>query len=194
MVGNLSNFTKIDILRCLLRIEKPVSRSQLSKILDLGEGTIRAILGILKKNKLLESDERGHYLSAEGNAIAKKINNALSMKKVDLINIFPNKKKMAVHIKNPGKISKSYVLRDEAVKTGADGALILNYDKKLRLCDLDYKQDFSGIEDKFDLARNDLVIVTYADSYKLAEHGALAVATELNSSLSNIMKRFNYSK
>ena len=46
-----------------------------SKILDLGEGTIRAILDILKKNKLLESNNKGHYLSAKGNIVVKKIKN-----------------------------------------------------------------------------------------------------------------------
>jgi predicted transcriptional regulator len=153
MVGNLSNFTKIDVLRCLLRIDKPVSRSQLSKTLDLGEGTIRAILSILKKNKLLESNKQGHYLSTKGNKIVKKIRNNINMKKIDLINISPNKKNVAVHIKKLNKIGKSYVLRDEAVKNGADGALILNYDKKLKLYNSDYKQRFSEIENKFDFGK-----------------------------------------
>jgi predicted transcriptional regulator len=190
MVGNLSNFTKIDILRCLLKIEKPVSRSQLSKFLDLGEGTIRAILDILKKNKLLESNKQGHYLSAKGDVIAKKIKSTINIKKIDLNNIPPDKKKIAVHIKNPNKTLKSYVLRDEAVKNGADGALILKYDKKLVLYDMDYEQDFSELENKFDLGKNNVVIITYADSYKLAENGALAAAIYLNSNLENIMQKF----
>lgn len=187
MVGNLSNFTKIDILRCLLKIEKPVSRVQLSKTLDLGEGTIRAILDILKKNKLLESDRKGHYLSAKGNIIVKKIRNKIDMKKI-VINIFQNKKNVAVHIKKSNKIGKSYLLRDEAVKNGAEGALILKYDKKLRFYDSDYKQDFSELENKFEFNKNDIVIVAYADSYKLAEHGALAATINLNNDLKNIMR------
>ena len=189
MVGNLPNFTKIDILRCLLKIEKPVSRSELSKTLDLGEGTIRAVLDILKKNNLLESNKQGHYLNKKGNKIIKKIRENIDTKEIK-IDIFPKKKKIALHIKNPKKISKAYVLRDEAVKNGADGALILKYDGKLRLCDSDYKQTFNEIEDKFDLKKNDLIIATYADSYKLAEHGALAVAINLNSNLKNIMQEF----
>ncbi len=189
MVGNLSNFTKIDILRCLLKIEKPVSRVQLSKSLGLGEGTIRAILDILKKNKLLESNNKGHYLSAKGTMIVKKIRNNINMKKIDLIKISPNKKTVAVHIKKSNKIGKSYLLRDAAVKNGADGALILKYDKKLRFYDSDYKQGFSELENKFDLDKNDLVIVAYADSYKLAEHGALAAAINVNNDLKNIMHR-----
>ena len=190
MVGNLSNFTKIDILRCLLKIEKPVSRAQLSETLDLGEGTIRAILDILKKNKLLESNKQGHYLSKQGDSIVKKIISTINIKKIDLNNIFPDKKKIALHIKNPDKVDKPYILRDEAVKNGADGALILNYDKKLILSDSGYNQDFSGIESKFILKKNDIVVITYSDSYKLAEHGALAVAIALNSDLKNLMQKF----
>jgi predicted transcriptional regulator len=190
MVGNLSNFTKIDILRCLLKIEKPVSRSELSKMLGLGEGTIRAILDVLKKNKLLESNKQGHFLSTKGNTIVKKIKNNVAMKEIDLVNLPKNKKKIALHIKNPKKTGKSYILRDEAVKNGADGALILSFDGKLKFHDLDYEQDFSEIEKKFDLSKNDVVIVAYADSYKLAEHGALAAATELNSELKGVMERF----
>tara|TARA_Y100000310_G_scaffold264603_1_gene275277 strand:- start:4601 stop:5221 length:621 start_codon:yes stop_codon:yes gene_type:complete len=187
MVGNLSNFTKIDILRCLLKIENPVSRAQLSKISNLGEGTIRSILNILKKNNLLESNNKGHYLSAKGSRIIKKIKGNITIKEIILNNFLPNKKKVALHIKNPNKLIKSYVLRDEAVKNGADGALVFKFDKKLELYDSNYEQDFSEAGNEFDLDKNDLVIVSYADSYRLAEYGALAASTGLNKELKDIM-------
>ena len=188
MVGNLSNFTRIDILRCLLKIEKPVSRAELSETLSLGEGTIRTILDILKKNKLLESNNKGHYLSLKGNDVVKKVKDNIYIKEIFLNDLFPNKKKIALRIKNPNKLIKSYILRDEAVKNGADGAIILYYDKKLRFYDSNFKQDLSEIESKLNLNQNDLVIVAYADSYKLAEHGALAVAIYLNSDLKDLVQ------
>ena len=190
MVGNLSNFTKIDILRCLLKIDKPLSRSQLSNLLNLGEGTIRSILNMLQKKGFLASNNQGHYLSSKGENIVKKIKGSISMKEIALNRLFPDKKKIALHIKNPKKIEKSYVLRDEALKNGADGALILRFDKKLMLYDSDYKENLDEVENKFDLSKNDLVIVDYADSYKLAEHGALAVAANLNTDLKNILQEF----
>jgi len=190
MVGNLSNFTKVDILRCLLKIDKPLSRSQLSNLLNLGEGTIRSILNILQKKGFLASNNQGHYLSSKGENIVKKIKGSISMKEIALNSLFPDKKKIALHIKNPKKIEKSYVLRDEALKNGADGALILRFDKKLMLYDSDYKENLDEVENKFDLSKNDLVIVAYADSYKLAEHGALAAAANLNTDLKNIMQEF----
>jgi len=188
MVGNLSNFTKIDLLRCLLRIEKPVSRSYLSKSLDLGEGTIRSILDILKEKHFLESNNIGHHLSESGKAIIKKINDSVDIKKITS-NLFPNKKSIAIRIRNPPKVNV-VAQRDEAVKSGSEGALILKYDKKLRFYDSEYKEDFSDIENEFDLNKNDLIILTYADSYKLAEYGALAVTINLDNDLKSIMQKF----
>ena len=190
MVGNLSNFTKIDTLRCLLKIENPVSRIELSKILGLGEGTIRSILNILKKNNLLESNNKGHYLSEKGRNIIKKIKDNINLKEITLNDPYPNKKKIALHLKSPDKLIKSYILRDDAMKNGADGALVFNFDKKLELYGSDYERDFSRIEDMFDLGKDDLVIVAYADSYRLAEHGALAAAIELNKDIRDIMQKF----
>jgi predicted transcriptional regulator len=193
MVGNLSNFTKIDILRCLLRIQKPVSRSFLSESLDLGEGTIRAILNILKETDLLESNKQGHHLSAKGNNIINRIKNSIDIKEAQ-INIFPDKKKIAIHLRNIKEIKSPVMLRDAAVKNGADGALILKFTNKLEVIDSDYEQDLKELEDIFQLNKDDLIILAYADSYKLAEHGALAVAVELNNELKNIVQGLKYSR
>jgi len=192
MVGNLPNFTKIDVFRCLLKIEEPISRSKLSEILDLGEGTIRSILDILKKNNLSNSDKKGHFASKKGSKLINEIKNSFKIEKIDLKSILPDKKKIAVCIRQPKKLQKAYELRDTAVKNGADGALILEYDKKLTFYEqgMDKDYDFSEIENIFDLNKNDLVIIAYADSFKLAEYGALAAALELNS-LKNIMAKLN---
>lgn len=195
MVGNLSNFTKLDVLRCLFRIEKPLSRSALSESLELGEGTIRSILDILKGNNLLVSDKKGHYLSQKGKDLLKEANRNISISKADLSSLFPRKKGIAVqikHIKNKKDLGKAYELRDTAVKAGADGALILEYDQRLKLYELEDANngyDFKEIENKFSLEKNDLVVAAYADSYKLAEYGALAVAIEANNSLKSIMQK-----
>ena len=192
MVGNLKNYTKIDILRCFLRIEKPISRLELSKILDLGEGTVRGILDILKEKGFLDSDKNGHYLSDKGNSLISKIKSSIVIKEAALTNVFPKQKKIAVQIKNPKHLERAYILRDIAVKNGAEGAIIIRCgeDKKLKIFDSEYKEDFSEIESKFDLGYGDLVTVAYADSYRLAEHGALAVAVELSNDLGYLMNKF----
>ncbi|MAE42946.1 hypothetical protein CMO93_04185 [Candidatus Woesearchaeota archaeon] len=193
MVGNIANFRKLDIIRCLLKIDRPVSRSNLSQMLGLGEGTIRSILDILKEKDLLVSDKQGHSLSANGNSVVRKIKNYIEIGKVNLDSIYQGKKNIAIHIKNPKKIEKAVELRDTAVKNGADGALILEYDGQIKFyesIDSDTEHNFNEIENKFDLSKDDMVIVAYADSYMLAEHGALAVAIELCDEIKNIMQGF----
>ena len=170
MVGNLPNFTKLDVLRCLFRIEKPLSRSVLSERLELGEGTIRSILDILKGNNLLASGKKGHYLSQKGKELLKEVNKNIGISKADLSFVFPSKKGIAVqirHAKNKKGLAKAYELRDTAVKAGADGALILEYDGKLKLYELETfanKYDFDEIGKNFSLEKTDLVIEAYADS------------------------------
>jgi hypothetical protein len=190
MVGNLPNFTKIDILRCLLRIEKPVSRSYLKKSLGLGEGTVKSILLILKQKGLIKSGNKGHSLSKKGSFIISKIRGIIETKKIGQIGILPDKKIIALQIKNQKDIGKAYVLRDVAVKNGADGALILKYDKRLILCDSDYNAKLGNLESEFKLKKNYYIIMAYASSYKLAEHGALATAAYLNNYLKSILRSF----
>ena len=82
MVGNIANFTKIDLLRCLLKIEKPVSRSFLAKSLELGEGTIRSILDILKSKGYIESNNIWHYLSKTVFKFVEKLKDSITLKKI----------------------------------------------------------------------------------------------------------------
>ncbi|MBI2208202.1 hypothetical protein HYU50_01800 [Candidatus Woesearchaeota archaeon] len=195
MVGNIAGFTNLDLLRCLFKIEKPMSRSALSESLELGEGTIRSILDILKGNNLLVSGKKGHYLSQKGKEILKEANKNISISKADLSFVFSRKKGIAVqikHVKNKKGLGKAYELRDTAVKAGADGALILKYDGRLKLYELEDTNNVRGfkeIENEFSLEKNDLVVAAYADSYKLAEYGALAVAIEVSSNLKSIMQK-----
>ena len=161
----------------------------MSKSLELGEGTIRSILDILKERGYLESNNIGHYLSKKGKSITKKIKDDAHIKKIAGISLFSNKKIVTIQIKNPAKPINIVALRDEAVKNGAEGALILKYDKKIRFYDPGYKANLSEIENKLKVSKNDLVIVAYADSYKLAEYGAIAAAISINNHLADIINK-----
>ena len=82
MVGNAPNFTKIDILRCFLRINKKIGRKEIARELELGEGTVRTILENLKSKGFLASTKKGHFLSAKGSDALKTLYKFISSPKV----------------------------------------------------------------------------------------------------------------
>ena len=188
MVGNYPNFMKTDILRCFLKIDNNTSRRYLKKYLEIGEGTVKSILNILKNKKLISSTKKGHSLTEKGKLLKTKIEGIITVKKIDVRNLYPNYKKIGILIKDNKKIKIDYRLRDLAVKNGAEGALIFNYNNKLILPDYD-KRDFKEIEKLFDLKNNNILVITFAPSFKLAEYSGLSVLLEINKNINDLLER-----
>ena len=183
MVGNNPNFSKLDVIRCFLFIQKKISRSNLVKELSLGEGTVRTILNILKKNKLIDSTKEGHSCTKKGKEVLKKINESIGELKKISLRIYPKTKKASLLIRDNKKKIENYILRDIAVKNGADGALILEYKNRLSLPEFKSIEDFKEIENIYSLKNNDIVVVSFASDYRIAQNGCLAIALELDNSL-----------
>lgn len=191
MVGNKPNFNSYDILRCLFRIEEGISRQLLAKSLELGEGTIRTILDILKARNLISSSKKGHFLSSHGRNALSELKKRLGMpKKIESAMIYRNLKKCGIAIKGIREISNTYKLRDIAVKNGSEGALILKFDKKLYAPESDF--DYGELEKDFEFGNNDVLILAFAESYSVAENSALAVAAELNAELKSFINRLSH--
>ena len=191
MVGNTPNFSGIEILKCFLRLHKKVSRQELSKKLLLGEGTVRTILEILKSNGLLESDRKGHHLSAKGIRALDDILKQVSIPKVvKMENLYEGIKKVGLVVKNNSKFKSVYKLRDIAVKNGAEGALILVKEKgKLAAPQSDYEMGYASLEDQFEVKNGDMIIISFACNMNEAENGALGIAMELDASLKKFIKK-----
>ncbi|MAG91947.1 hypothetical protein CMO83_04690 [Candidatus Woesearchaeota archaeon] len=189
MVGNIPNYTKIDVLRCFLRLEKNIGRQDLADELDLGEGTVRTILDVLKSKKLIDSTKKGHFLSRKGVEILKNIFESVSLPKaVEVKNIYPEFRKVAINIRKAPALNGLYKLRDLAVKNGADGAIILKFENKLYAPESDVERDFGELEKYFELKNKDVLVVAFANNKKDAENGAFAIAVELNSELGKFVE------
>ena len=187
MVGNIPNFSKIDIMRCFLRFNKNLSRQELAKELELGEGTVRTILNTLKSKRLLKSTKKGHFLSDEGIKALNDIYECIEFpKSITLQKLYPVLKKVGVLVKNAHGLKEAYKLRDIAVKNGADGALILKFDGKLYAPESGYEQDYRELEKYFDFRNKDVLVIAFSSEKRHAENGALAIAIELN----DILKKF----
>ena len=191
MVGNIPNYTRIDILRCFLRFNKNIGRQELAKDLELGEGTIRTILETLKSKKLLDSTKKGHFLSKKGGEALRDIYKSISApKNMPVKNIYPDFKKIGILIRNAPNLKELYKLRDIAVRNGADGAIILKFDDKLFAPESDYEQDYKEMEKYFDFMNDDVLVVAFSNEKRKAENGALAIALELNNFLKKFINEF----
>ena len=184
MVGNIPNFTRIDILRCFLRFKKSLGRQELAVDLGLGEGTSRTILEILKKKNLLDSTKNGHFLSKKGADMLNQILKSVSIPmEVKIKEIYPEYKKIAIQLKNTPNLKEIYRLRDIAVKIGAEGAMILRFKHGLYAPESDYNFDYGELEKNFEFEDGDVLVIAFSNNKRNAENGAFAIAAELNPDL-----------
>jgi len=189
MVGNTPNYTKTDVLRCFLRLNTAASRNTLAKELELGEGTVRTILSILKEKELLHSSKKGHIVSRKGKNAFEKISACINeCKRVKFDRIYPELKKFGIVLPKK-KVRNNYRLRDIAVKNGAEGALILEFDGRLTTPEEREIVNYKELENEFKLNNNDILILAFADSYRNAENGAFAIAVEIADEIKGILER-----
>ncbi|NQU99008.1 DUF4443 domain-containing protein [Candidatus Woesearchaeota archaeon] len=186
MVGNLPNYKEEDVLRTFLYIEdKPVSRAELMKNLELGEGTIRTILNLLKEKKLLRSNRPGHFLSGKGKKIKENIMEELDGPKKLALKEYKGMKSSGLLVKNPGKKKINLDLRDEAIRAGAYSSILFIYDNNLKIPFLDYEykknnpNDYNHLINNFNLEKNNILIVTFAINHRTSENSALAVMKKI---------------
>ncbi|MBU1205153.1 MAG: DUF4443 domain-containing protein [Nanoarchaeota archaeon] len=195
MVGNIPGYVKTDIIRAFLLMKENISRNELVTKLALGEGTVRTILDILKDKNLIYSTKRGHSLTEKGSLFFKKIEKSIVVKRLMLEDFYPELEKAVVLLKKADKnIKISFEQRDIAVKQGADGAVILKFDKELYIpdADINFKENYKKAYDKilkcFDFKKGDILIICFAGSSGNAENGALAVALSMSKELNDLIR------
>ncbi|MFO8015658.1 MAG: DUF4443 domain-containing protein [Candidatus Woesearchaeota archaeon] len=180
MVGNKPNFTDMDILRAFILMEERMGRQDLCARLGLGEGTVRTILESLKEKSLIGSTNKGHVFTQKGLDARKEIFSRISAPQEVKLHFYRQYKRVALVCRPGRKLSTGYALRDHAVRNGAEGAIILRYEKgKGLVLDQDVGYTFEYLEDRFELGHNDLLIITFAGSLRDAENSALAVAEKI---------------
>jgi len=182
MVGNIPNYDSIDVVRVLFQIKSPVSRYDLMKRVGLGEGTIRSILDILKKNKMITSDKKGHALSKKGSDMINQLAKTMSFPKQVFLKMYEKEKSSSLLLKNIKCKRSGCRERDIAVKNGSNGALLFKGNFIIE------GYNFKELEKEYKkLNRNDLLIVCFADNYNTAERSVIAVAYALNIRLNKVI-------
>jgi len=188
MVGNTPNYTKIDLVRAFLVIDKPISRLELVTKLELGEGTVRTILDILKNKGLISSTRKGHFLSEKGKLLSKRINKIMQIKH-NLKYSFYKKPNVSILLRNTENIEFDISHRDIAIRNKADSCLIFKLrNRNLTLPLFKMKFDSKGIKSKFDFKENDILIAVFSENRRIAENAGLAVCLGISNTLRKILE------
>lgn len=159
-----------------------IGRKKISQKLDIGEGSTRTVLKILKEKGLIKSTPQGHSLTETGEKeLSKRQSKMVPLEAEDLtVGDFD----IAILVRGgTSKIKQGIKQRDEAIKAGAKGATVLEYiSGELQTPGVKMginKKITEKLTESFDLKEGDAIVIGTGDNKKEAGRGALAAAESL---------------
>jgi len=188
--GPSPSFSVFHLIKALELIAKtgPIGRGKISQELKTGEGATRTLIERLKDAGLVAITKPGCSLTKKGDEVWNDFKSVFPQKiRLEEIDLTLAPYNTAVQIKNRGeKVKAGVEQRDAAIMSGAKGATTLIFrNKKLVLPTIseNVAQDFPlthrQISKLLKLEENDVVVIASADSWEMAEYGALAAAWTL---------------
>ncbi len=125
--GAYPEFKKEDVILALIKLKTPIGRKKLADFLNIGEGSVRTLLERL--DKLLDSSTKGHYLNKNGEEALKSIKDHMEGPKKLNSNINSEEgTKYSLFVKT-NSLKSGTKIRDELIRGGAKGGLVLNVNK-----------------------------------------------------------------
>lgn len=182
--GPRPNFTLYHVWKCYTIIQKEgvVGRRKLAARMNLGEGSVRTMLDRMVKEDCVTYCNKGAVLTQRG----REKYEGMGLRPIDLglVELSIGRFNCAVLVKGQAhKIAIGQEQRDEAVRAGAQSAIILvGRNGKVVFPDDDGypSQDVvEPLKEIFDVRDGDVVIIGGASSYDAAERGAVSAALEL---------------
>jgi len=167
----------------------PKSRLELSKLLGIGEGSIRTILKRLNESSMINVSRKGVSLSEKGTNFFKALRKTFPIIVEDIIYpLAPAKYNVAILAKDrSGKVLQGIEQRDQAIKYGAKGAVTLLYEKgrfifpgtKEVVEELYPSMFWSKIKSLGKPEDGDVLIICFAEEQQKAFLGCFAAALTL---------------
>ncbi|MCD6461263.1 MAG: hypothetical protein J7L61_00770 [Thermoplasmata archaeon] len=179
--GPSPRFTTLHLYAALLLVGEmePVSRGSLAAAMDVGEGTIRSILGRLADLGMVEVRRNGVRLTSRGRDVVR----LLPFGDVDVRGLTVSERNVAFLVRRAAsRVANGVEQRDAAIMAGADGATTLVVSGgRLSAPGLPGagEGDLATLEAVFPLEEGDVVVVGSARSRILAFYGGLAAALSL---------------
>lgn len=156
--------------------EKNLGRRKLAQELGLTESKTRTMLKHLKNSGYIETGEKT-VLTPKGEGIFKVIKNILEkVSEVDLNYLGMGEEAVAALVKTEADFNVIQ-LRDEAVRAGARGLTILEYQKVFTFPEdedpdeKDFEKDIGILEEVFSPEKDDKLLISSADTQEEARKG-----------------------
>jgi len=175
------DLAKVIAVLYLLSEHGRLGRYQISRTLKLGEGVVRRILKELREGGFVTSLRGGSSLTSRGKELLRGLLEELKVKKVIRVDV--------TGVVGPGylgvgvcyRTSSRNILRirDEVVRGGAEGALVLEFEGgKLKMPYMNSEEsrvsDFiKSITETFELSEGDVVVVGFDKEFGKALMGVL---------------------
>lgn len=196
---NTYQFSDVLMMRTLIEIRKNplIGRKVLSDKVGISEGSMRALLGYLKKQNFINATRKGHALVVDGNEIMDKFLKFCSFPfKISLPDMTPYEC-VGIILKNASeKIKSGIEERDIAIREGCNGAFILLFtNNKFKfpfintsILDFPVSLEFlNNIARRENLKENDVVVICFADDHIKAENGVIKISlSKINNVLSGL--------
>ncbi len=182
--GPAPKFNDYHIWKAIMSMDviEPVGRKKLSEMLGIGEGSVRTILNILLDNEYITINKRGVCLTQSGDEFRNLI--FMDVKPVEIHDLTIGEYNCAVVIKHASRrISFGCEERDSAIMSGAKGATtLICTNGRIIFPGSDFPLDSDtekSLKTIFSIRNDDAIIIGTADTYEMAECGAISAALNM---------------
>lgn len=179
--GPVPKYTDYHVWKTLMLLDEeyPIGRKKLSSMLNLGEGSTRSVISLLKDQKYIETKKSGICLTERGSTFRDSV--YLEVAQVDISDFTIDSCDCAVLIPNASKrISYGCEERDIAIKAGATGATTLICEHgSLKFPGSDYPVSEAiekDLREKLHINNGDALVIGTANDLQSAECGAITAA------------------
>jgi len=189
-IGPKPGFEVTDVIKLFFVLGEgaPKGRKNLSKELQLGEGSVRTLLNRLQESGLVKMERNGCRLTESGASLYRELAKMITQPKpVDAGSFSQGAWNYAILIRGSAmKIKSGLEQRDAAVRAGANGATTLLYVASrfsLPSVDMDVEKTYPSsfwktLRGLLNPKDGDSIIIVGAGSAKAAERGALTAALQ----------------
>jgi len=190
--GPAPAFTHVDVAQAILTIgdEGQIGRSELSRRLGIGEGTIRTIIKHLMQANIIEIAKGGCVLTKRGVKLYTSLRSKVSkVSVIDAKQLALDRVSAAVLVRHVGHLMKRGIeQRDAAMRAGATGACTLVFHGREFLMPMSERQEWSlnsddplfhDLKKSFGPGNGDVIVLSSAPDKVTADHGVMAAALTL---------------